>query len=106
MRFRPWIPLACGWVVCLAALSVVPTGSFAQDIVAPVVPIGNPGPGPYPIGHGWGFWHRPVFPRTYSYQYAPWFNQPRHTRFVAPDGRKYWRTTVRGLPMGTPWPSF
>jgi hypothetical protein len=105
MRLRPLIPLARGWVLCLAALPVVPTGSLAQAIVAPVGPIGDLTP--HPFGHGWGFCsHHPVFPRTYSYQYAPWFNQPRHTRIVAPDGRTYWRKTVRGLPMGAPWPSF
>jgi hypothetical protein len=103
MRHRPFIPLACGWVLCMAARAAVPTDSLAQDIVAPVVPIGNPGP--YPTGHRWSFWHHhPVFPRTYSYQYDIWFNRPRHTRFVGPDGRAYWRTTVRGLPLGAPWP--
>jgi hypothetical protein len=44
-------------------------------------------------------------PRTYSYYYATWFNQPRHFRVVGPHGKTYWRTTVRGLPLGTPWPS-
>jgi len=44
-----------------------------------------------------------VFPRTYSYYYDRWFNQPCHTRVVGPDGCSYWTRTVRGLPFGTPW---
>jgi hypothetical protein len=103
MRFRPLIPLACGWVLCLAAVGAMPTRSLAQDFVAPVVPIGNPGP--YPTGHSWSLWHHhPVFPRTFSYQYDIWFNRPQHTRVVVPDGCVRWQTTVRGLPLGAPWP--
>ena len=48
----------------------------------------------------------PPIPRTYSYYYDTRFNQPRHSKVVAPDGTKRWRTTVRGLPPGTPWPSY
>jgi hypothetical protein len=47
-----------------------------------------------------------AIPRTYSYYYDTWFNQPRHFRVVGLDGKTYWRTTVRGLPLGTPWPSY
>jgi len=107
MRIRPSIPQACTWVVFLAASLASPARSRAQDVVAPVVPIGSPGP--YPVGpvHSYSFWHhQPVFPRTYSYQYDIWFNRPRHTRFVGPDGRAYWQQTVRGLPLGAPWPPF
>jgi hypothetical protein len=42
-------------------------------------------------------------PRTYSYYYSTWLNQPHHFRVVGPDGRAYWRTTVRGYPMGLQW---
>jgi hypothetical protein len=105
MRSVFLVKLAGGWVLCLAGLSAMATGSLAQEVVAPVVPIGAPGS--YPIGHGWGCFHQPVFPRTYSYQYDRWFNRPRHTRFVGPDGGACWRqTTVRGLPLGVPWPPY
>jgi hypothetical protein len=104
-RLRRPFPLGCAWVLCLAALPAVPTRSLAQGAVVPVVPIGEPGPHPFGRGHGWGFCaaHLDV-PRTYSYQYGLWLNRPRHTRVVGPDGRTYWQTTVRGLPLGTPWP--
>ena len=107
MRIRPLLPQACAWVVCLAAALAWPAGMRAQDVIAPVVPIVNPGP--YPAGPflSYSFWHhRPVFPRTYSYQYDIWFNRPRHTRFVGPDGRAYWQSTVRGLPLGAPWSAY
>ncbi len=104
MRLRPSIPLARRCVLCLVALAAVSTGALAQDVVVPLVPIANAGP--FPIGHGWGFCHHPVFPRTYSYQYDIWFNRPKHTPFVGPDGKCYWRTTVRGLPLGAPWPPY
>jgi hypothetical protein len=42
-------------------------------------------------------------PRTFSYYYTPGLNQPRHFRVVRPDGKKYWTSTVRGLPMGHQW---
>jgi hypothetical protein len=42
-------------------------------------------------------------PRTFSYYYTPRLNQPCHFRGVRPDGTKYWRSTVRGLPMGHQW---
>jgi hypothetical protein len=94
MRFRS--------LVCLAALAAVPASTRAQEFVPPVVPIGSPVP--YATGHSWCFWHhRPVFPRTFSYQYDIPFNRPQHTRVVGPDGCAYWQTTVRGLPLGTPW---
>jgi hypothetical protein len=101
-----WLTVqACGSVVCLAALAVAPGGALAQEVVAPVLPIVNPGP--YPVAHAWAFWHkRPVFPRTYSYQYDIWFNRPQHARYVGPDGCVHWGTTVRGLPLGAPWPGF
>jgi hypothetical protein len=81
------------------------TCSLAQEVVhgeGPVAPAGYDRP-----HHGWGLFHsrRPPIPRTYSYYYDRWFNQPCHYRVVGPDGKTYWRTTVRGLPLGTPWPS-
>jgi hypothetical protein len=58
-------------------------------------------------GHGWCFGkHHPPIPRTFSYLYNYNFNQPRHFRVIGCDGRKYWTTAVRGLPLGTPWPSY
>ena len=42
-------------------------------------------------------------PRTFSYYYTPGLNQPCHFRIVRPDGKKYWTSTVRGLPMGHQW---
>jgi hypothetical protein len=103
MRLRPSITQACGLGLCLAALAAMPNASLAQEFVAPVVPIVSSVPSP--IGHGWGFWHKhPAFPRTFSYQYDVWFNRPHHARYVGPDGCVYWGTTVRGLPLGAPWP--
>jgi hypothetical protein len=103
MRFRLWTGLSCGSALFLAAVGAVPTSSLAQDFVVPVVPIASPAPSPPLLSYS--FWHhRPVFPRTYSYQYDIWFNRPRHTRVVGPDGCSYWQTTVRGLPLGAPWP--
>jgi hypothetical protein len=101
MRRYPTFPFAFSWALGLAVMSAAPTLSVAQDLVVPVAPSGHAG-----HNHGWGSHSSPaVFPRTFSYQYDTWFNQPRHTRHVGPDGRVFWRTTVRGLPMGTPWPS-
>lgn len=57
--------------------------------------------------HGWGLHSRgDAIPRTYSYYYDTWFNQPCHFRVIGPDGKISWRKTVRGLPLGTPWPSY
>ena len=88
--------------VGLVLLSAVTTSSMAQEVVVPIAPDGHAG-----HHHKW-FSHssRAVFPRTFSYQYDSWFNRPRHTRYVGPDGKVFWRTTVRGLPVGTPWPSY
>jgi hypothetical protein len=103
MRFRPSIAQSFRRVLCLAAVGALPKSGLAQDFVAPVVPIGSPVPDPPCLSYS--FWHhRPVFPRTYSYQYDIWLNRPRHTRVAGPDGCVYWQTSVRGLPLGTPWP--
>jgi hypothetical protein len=89
--------------VCLVAISAFTISARAQEFV---YLDGSPGQvPPAHRAHAWGLCsHRALIPRTYSYQYAPWwFNQPRHVRTVGPDGRISWRTTVRGLPLGTPW---
>jgi len=62
---------------------------------------------PRPLHRCLGLFHhyQPAIPRTYSYYYDTWFNQPRHYKVQYPDGQVRWRTAVRGLPLGTPWPS-
>jgi hypothetical protein len=88
---------AVSWALGLAVSGATPASTKAQG---PVVAGQS-------HGHGGGlFFHRPVFPRTYSYVYPSRFNTPVHRKYVGPDGRTYWRTTVRGLPLGTPWPSY
>lgn len=102
MRFLATRPLACAYVLGLAALLAAPGRSEAQGIVSPDGPNGFLRL--YPPDHGWGLWQDcAVIPRTYSYQYNYRYNQPCHFRVVGPDGRTYWRTTVRGLPMGMQW---
>jgi hypothetical protein len=104
MRFRLTLARPLGWVLLLPAVLAAPAQLQAQIGDSPVVPIGKLQQ--HPFRHGWDFHARNVpIPRTYSYYYATWFNQPRHFRVVGPDGKKCWRTTVRGLPLGTPWPS-
>jgi hypothetical protein len=92
------------WILGLSALMAASTRSQAQDGVSPDVLIGQ---GRHQLHHGWGVFHarRPPIPRTYSYYYNRWFNRPQHFRVVGPDGKTFWRTTVRDLPLGTPWPS-
>jgi hypothetical protein len=84
--------------VCLAPLLAAPARSHAQTYLPPVMP--------YDCASddccGLCGKHQ-VFRRTYSYYYAPWYNQPRHFPVVGPDGCKHWTKTVRGLPLGTPW---
>jgi hypothetical protein len=101
MRFHSTHSRVYVWILGLSALMAASTRSQAQDVVSADVPIDQ---GRH---HGWGFFHaRPLaIPRTYSYYYNRWFNRPRHFRVVGPDGKIYWRTTVRDLPLGTPWPS-
>jgi hypothetical protein len=106
MRIYPTLVQGFASVLGLSAVLAVPTRSQAQDVVSPGVPIVQ---AQYqPLHHGWGFFHsrHPAIPRTYSYYYDTWFNQPRHFRVVGPDGKTYWRTTVRDFPLGTPWPSY
>jgi len=92
-------------VLVLSALPAAAQRSQAQDVVAPV---DSNDQVPHHRHHlGCGLFHSrcAAIPRTYSYYYDTWFNQPRHFRVVGPDGKIYWRTTVRDLPRGTPWPS-
>jgi hypothetical protein len=94
---------AWAFVIGLAA-ALAPTGrALAQE---PIVP--PPIPNAYPVPsrtHRWCDFFLPNdgIPRTYSYYYSPWLNQPRHFRVVRPDGTTYWTSTVRGLPMGYQW---
>jgi hypothetical protein len=106
MRFHPIRTRVFAWVLGLSAVLAAPTRSRAQDYISPEDPTDQSQH--HPLHHGWGFFHarRPAIPRTYSYYYDRWFNQPRHFRVVGPDGKTYWRTTVRDLPLGTPWPSY
>ena len=94
------------WALGLSAVLAVPTRSQAQDVVSSDGSIDQSRH--HGLHHLWSCLHsrRPPIPRTYSYYYDTWFNQPCHFRVVGPDGRKHWRTTVRGLPLGTPWPSY
>jgi hypothetical protein len=101
MRFHSILARA----LVLSALMVAPTRVQAQADGPPAGPIGQGRHHLFHLGcclHSTG----PAIPRTYSYYYNTWFNQPCHFRVVGPDGHTYWRTTVRGLPLGTPWPSY
>lgn len=101
MKPRTRVPSALSTAIGLVLLSAAATSALAQDVVLPVAPSRHEG-----HHHGWGHHSsQAVFPRTFSYQYDSWFNRPRHTRYVDPHGNVIWRTTVRGLPLGTPWPS-
>lgn len=99
-------PLTSGRVALVLLLGLTaPTGGAALAQGPAPVSVGPHVHGQH--GHAWGFLgHTPPIPRTYSYLYNYHFNQPRHTRVRTPDGRTFWNTTVRGLPLGTPWPSY
>ena len=104
MRARTTGTLAFALVLGLVSLSETMARAQARAVPSPDVHVQGHPPA---HGHTWGFrGHNPPIPRTYSYIYNYNFNQPRHFRVIGPDGRKSWRTTVRGLPLGTPWPSF
>jgi hypothetical protein len=105
MRFYPTRARAFARALVLSALLVAPARVLAQADGSPAAPIGQGRHHLFHLGccsHARG----PAIPRTYSYYYNTWFNQPCHFRVVGPDGKTYWRTTVRGLPLGTPWPSY
>ena len=93
------LPLAC--LLGLISQLASPARSGAQGVISPDGPNGFLRA--YPVYRDRGFRPHPdVIPRTYSYQYHPWYNQPRHFRVVGRDGRTYWRSTVHGRPMGMP----
>jgi hypothetical protein len=103
VRFHPIRNAVWASVVGLAATLAAPQYARAQE---PLVPPGSPNAYLMPSRphHWWSFLSsNDGIPRTYSYYYTPWLNQPRHIRVVGPDGKTYWTSTVRGLPMGTPW---
>jgi hypothetical protein len=103
LRFHRRCNRAFACVLGLASLIAVGNRALAQQpMISPAPPI------PHPVTsrpfHLWDcFLPDDGIPRTYSYYYTPWLNQPRHFPFVGPDGRKYWRSTVRGVPMGMQW---
>jgi hypothetical protein len=107
MRSPTTRALALTWMsLGLSTLMACSTCAQAQDVLSPggaTDPVRQHG-----IHHVLNFFHSrtPPIPRTYSYYYHTWFNQPCHSKVVAPDGTTRWRTTVRGLPLGTPWPSY
>ncbi len=92
-----------GFVFALAATLWVTDHALAQEPIGlPPVPIA------YPVASGPHRWcdfflRNDGIPRTYSYYYSPWLNQPRHFRIHRPDGTTYWTSTVRGLPIGYQW---
>ncbi|MGO9468532.1 MAG: hypothetical protein ACLQIB_19100 [Isosphaeraceae bacterium] len=91
------------WVLGLSAVLAAEGQAVAQQ---PMVPPGAPIAYPIPFRprHLWDFFlPNDGIPRTYSYYYSPWLNQPHHFPVTGPDGRKYWRSTVRGVPMGQQW---
>jgi hypothetical protein len=106
MRFHSMTARALAWVFVLFAPLAAPAQVQAQPDDLPIAPVGEV------RHHGIGYWladfhaRNVPIPRTYSYYYAPWFNQPRHYKVVGPDGKVCWRTAVRGLPLGTPWPPY
>jgi hypothetical protein len=104
MRFRPTNARVFAWALGLSAMLMAPARSQAQDVIYSGESIDQSQH--HPHHHGWGFFHsrHPAIPRTYSYYYNRWFNRPHHVPVVGADGKTYWRTTVRGLPLGTPWP--
>ncbi len=89
----------------LSASLAAPARVHAQTEVVPAGPISRVRHHLSHLGSGLHA-EKAAIPRTYSYYYATWFNQPCHFRVVGPDGKTYWRTTVRGLPLGTPWPPY
>ncbi len=90
--------------IVAGALSFTTPSRAAAQGPAPLIPP----PSPHVVHHlhyheGSGWPRQPAIPRTYSYYYDTWFNQPRHLKVLGPGGRTYWKTTLRGLPGGTPW---
>jgi len=103
MRIQATHKWACLFVLGLATLLGAPSRSRAQCEVSPVGARGWRRPCPSERC-GWFWTRRDDIPRTYSYQYDTWLNQPCKIKVVGPCGKTYWKTTVRGLDLGTPWP--
>jgi hypothetical protein len=103
VRSHPSRNAVWGVVFAVAAAFGVTDHALAQEpIDLPPVPTA------YPVAsrpHRWCDFFLPNdgIPRTYSYYYSPWLNQPRHFRVQRPDGTRYWTSTVRGLPIGYQW---
>jgi hypothetical protein len=92
--------------VCLLVLALMLDLSGRVQAQDPMIP--PPPSGPYPVSYHPHHWWDCLtandgIPRTYSYYYTPALNQPAHFPVVRPDGKRRWRTTVRGLPMGWQW---
>ncbi len=107
MRFHTTRAGAFAWILGLSAVMGASNCSQAQEVIPAEGPVVEQSQ-QHGLHRLWAHFHSrtPPIPRTYSYYYQTWFNQPCHFRVVGPDGKTYWRTTVRGLPMGTPWPSY
>jgi hypothetical protein len=90
-------------VVALAATLGVTNHALAQE--PPILPTAAIDDPVASRPHRWCDFLLPNdgIPRTYSYYYSPWLNQPRHFRVRRPDGTTYWTSTVRGLPIGYQW---
>jgi hypothetical protein len=104
MRFHSITARAFAWMLITFTLVSAPSRLLAQDGLYPVAPPGHERHHLRDLISDFHARNAPI-PRTYSYYYATWFNQPRHFRVVGPDGKTCWRKTVRGLPLGAPWPS-
>jgi hypothetical protein len=100
---RYFLGLTGACLLGLAAMLATPGRGCAQEPV--VYPLA---PDAYPRTYGPRHWWccltaNDGIPRTYSYYYTPWLNQPRHFQVVGPDRRLRWTSTVRGVPMGSQW---
>jgi len=103
VRFHPGCNPVWACVLGLAAQLAAPSRGQAQEPMIPPATT-NAYLMPSRPHHWWNcFSPNDGIPRTYSYYYSPWLNQPRHFRVVGPDGKAYWTSTVRGLPMGYQW---
>jgi hypothetical protein len=91
------------WVLVLVAGLTAPGLAQAQELMLPPS-VPHVDSKPYRHHHWWSVLSsNDGIPRTYSYYYSTGLNQPCHYRVVGPDGRTYWTSTVRGLPMGMQW---
>ena len=89
VRFHPRCNLAWAFVVGLAAALTATDHAVAQEpMVHPPIPNAYPAPG---LLHRLCHCLSPNdgIPRTFSYYYTPWLNQPCHFRVVRPDGTTY-----------------